>query len=390
MSHQKKSILHIASDEKFINAANLIFEKAFPGSNKFLIPLSRFQKEMKYVDPKPNVDRINKSSHTVGHLAKQTLNYDCIFLHGFTELNCEVYLASPVKDKIIGLLWGAELYVDRYLPGYPLTGDLTSALNLKEPRKSFKEQLKDLIRKVVYKKIETVADSPKLAAATISYLATLYREECDFFKEKKILSEECKFFPFCYYPLEYINQGNEKATIKGNDILLGNSASDTNNHLEAFVMLKNIGIGNRKLVVPLSYGSKVYADYVQKIGDETFNGNFNPLRTFMPLEDYNRILQSCGVVVMNHYRQQAVGNIVMMLWLGSKVYLNESSTFYCYLKRIGIIVFSIDKDFRIENPEVLDNLQFDDVHHNRQVLKKTIGLQQIVDNLREGMSEYFK
>jgi dTDP-N-acetylfucosamine:lipid II N-acetylfucosaminyltransferase len=383
------SILHIASDEKFINAANYIFEKAFPGCNHFIIPHSRFNRHLKYVTKKENIEIVYYGGGLIRTLTKEIKKYDCIILHGITDLNGTVFLNSLTKDKFIGILWGAELYTDENFPERNLKGKLTSSLQLQEPEPTFIERMKDHIRKIIYPKNITQKDASKLAATSLSFFGVPYEEEFIYFREKKLISEECRLIPFTYYPLEYLLQNNESTEIKGNDILLGNSASLTNNHLEAFQILRTLNLDHRKIIVPLSYGNRSYADYIQEKGSELFNENFKPLRKFMPLADYSRELSCCGIVIMNHFRQQAVGNIFMMLWFGSKVYLNESNTIFHFLRRIGIKVYSIENELNMDNPDALTNLSRNEIDHNRTLLKKAIGEECVLGALKEGITRYF-
>ncbi len=55
--------------------------------------------------------------------------------------------------------------------------------------------------------------------------------------------------------------------------------------------------------------------------------------------DYLSVVRSCGHVVMNHMRQQALGNIFAALWRGAHVYMN-ATTAYGGLARMG---FAIDR-----------------------------------------------
>ena len=86
---------------------------------------------------------------------------------------------------------------------------------------------------------------------------------------------------------------------------------------------------------------------------------------------------------MNHYRQQAVGNILAMLWMGAKVFLDERNSFYHYLKRIEIHVFSISEDLVPENKTVFHKLTPDQVSTNRMILQNEIGIETLQRELKE-------
>ena len=173
------------------------------------------------------------------------------------------------------------------------------------------------------------------------------------------------------------------ARVMNDNILLGNSASATNNHLEAFELLQNLPIQQRKIIVPLSYGSENYANKIINKGKKLFNFNFSPLVDFMSLHDYNEYLEQCGIVIMNHYRQQAVGNVLSMLWIGAKVFLDERNTLYHYLNRIGVIIFSIQKDLTKNNLEVFTLLSNDEQDINRKILQQEVGQEHLMKQLQK-------
>lgn len=389
MSVRKISILHLASDEKFINAANMIFEEAFPESNLFVIPQSRFNKQLRYVKPVRNIQTVGLSHRLLNELTNRAKNYDCIFLHGITPFNSSFALKSDQWKKITGILWGAELYSDENFPDGNLLGRLTAAIPEQKMKPGIKDWFKAIGRKVLYPGTHEDNTAVGLASPKLNFLAIPYEEELKFFQARNILSPGCKMIPFTYFPLEYIVQGNEELTISGNDILLGNSAYKTNNHLEAFQILKEINTGNRRIVTPLSYGNAYYGDLIATKGREVFGNQFYGVREFMPINKYNELLQTCGIAIMNHYRQQAVGNIFSLVWMGSKVYLNEQNTVFQYLKRIGIQVFSIEKDLKKPEPSVLENLPITDIQSNREILKKEISLNKLIQDLRLAIDENF-
>ena len=304
-------------------------------------------------------------------------------------MNSTLFVASEEKSKSVGILWGAELYNDENFPGKVLLGDLTSNIKLPKPSKSQNEIIRSALRKLLFQDVNLNKDVVRQAASGLNYFGVPYQEEFDYFADRRIIDQKCKYIPFTYYPLEFILRGNEKIKTNGNNILVGNSANYTNNHLEVFRILNKLGVEDRKIIVPLSYGDLQYGEYIYSEGLRLLRDNFVPLRTFIPLAEYTRKLQSCGIAIMNHYRQQAIGNILMMLWLGSKVYLSPSNTLYHYIKQIGIKVFSIDQDLVSDNPDALINLSEGEANHNRIILKQEFSERVVVRRLRGSVLKYF-
>jgi len=147
MAERKISILHLASDEKFINSADYIFEKAFPGCNHFIIIHPRFNRKLTYVKLKENFEPVPRVNKLIEILAERTEHYDCVFLHGITDLNSTVFLSSKDKHKFVGCFWGAELYTEENFPGNSLKGELTASIKLPKPEYTLKERVKNLDNK---------------------------------------------------------------------------------------------------------------------------------------------------------------------------------------------------------------------------------------------------
>ena len=387
MANANQKIIHIASDEKFIDAAIYIFEKAFPGRNLFIIPKSSFNRKLIYVKEHENIEIVPNNRFLLKYLLERIPGYECVVLHSLNEFNSTLFISSSEQEKFVGIFWGAELYTKEVFPDKEFLGKYTSSINL--PKKTtVSERIRAKLITLFRQDQALVKGSIKQAASKLMYFAVPYEEEFNFFQNKGIIPHYSRFIPFTYYPLEFILKGNEHIHVNGNDILIGNSANYTNNHLEVFYKINEIGIGNRKVILPLSYGDAQYGDYIHYQGVSIFGSGLISLRQFIPLEQYTLTMQRCGIVIMNHFRQQAIGNIVMMIWMGAKVYLNESNSFYHYLKRIGVIVFSIDSDLHKGNERVFTNLEESDAMENRRKITVAFSETTVVRNLCNSLHKY--
>lgn len=379
-------ILHIAPDEKFIGSIQWQFERIFPDQNKYFIFLTNNAKQTKYVQIDDRVALFGDDIGSCRNILKVLGEYDLVILHGLKYFQSRLVLKAPTEIKFVWFFWGGEIYDNPKAVGIDMLGRITQKRFL---IKGQKKVLKEAIRPIYYR-VKFGTSVPEIsilkAAKKIKYVGIIHEEEVEFLKRNAFIAEDAKHIQMTYYPLEFIFKGIEDITVSGNNLLLGNSASLTNNHLEAFAILKSKDLANRKLVVPLSYGDPEYASEICLMGKRMFGEAFMPLREFMPLQEYNTILSSCSVVVMNHYRQQAVGNILAMLWMGAKVYLNESNTFYHYLRRIGIEVYSLDKDFVPDNKETLESLSPMQIESNRKLLVKAISFESTKATLKKTLS----
>ncbi len=375
-------ILHIAPDEKFINSIHWQFEKIFPEENKYFVFLTGKTEELKYVKVKKNVNIIRDDDKSLQLVLAELKNCKLAVLHGLKYFQSRIVLNLNFKIKLLWCFWGGEIYDNPNALGLQMIGIKTKQRFVKT---SFIEELKKRVKPLYYflrKRTLIPDDSILKAAKKVEYIGIVHKEEIQFLKEHNFIDSSAEHVQMTYYPLEFIFRGIENISISGNNILLGNSASLTNNHLEALEILGQFNIEERKIVMPLSYGDKKYAKEINQIGVKLFPKNFEPINSFMPLEVYNHRLSQCNIVIMNHYRQQAVGNIVAMLWMGAKVFLNETNTFYLFLVRIGVHVFSIKNDLRPENKTIFDRLTDDEISQNRKILTKHLSFETMAQNLK--------
>ena len=95
--------------------------------------------------------------------------------------------------------------------------------------------------------------------------------------------------------------------------------------------------------------------------------NFKPLTEFMSINEYHKIISSCSIVIMNHIRQQALGNIISMMYFGAKVFLNKKNPIYSFFLSQGAVIFSIDM---INDESISRKLTKKEIEINRNILNQ--------------------
>lgn len=110
---------------------------------------------------------------------------------------------------------------------------------------------------------------------------------------------------------------------------------------------------------------KEYIENETKLADKC-----KVLDTFLSFEEYNEIMNDCGFVIMNHVRQQALGNIVAMMYRGAKIFLREESILFKYFKEQGAHVYSL-QELELEPALLEDRLTKVQIDHNRKILRST-------------------
>lgn len=147
-------------------------------------------------------------------------------------------------------------------------------------------------------------------------------------------------------------------------IMVNHQASQTGNHGTLMRKIKEIDSSNLYVkLVPLSYGSVGIKQNVQKLGKKLFNDKFEPLMTYMALDEYNKKLASVDIAFFGQHRQEAAGNIIQLLRNGVKVFLRNDNSLLNYYRSLGYLVYSFEDDFNSIND--LKSLSITEKQHNR-------------------------
>src|SRR5690606_34099610 len=148
----------------------------------------------------------------------------------------------------------------------------------------------------------------------INFFCTYIKEDFELYS--KYYPNKLEYCEIGYLTINQYLAGQNDLRINNNakDIIIGNSNSLENNHLDVFEIIKDSNF-NERVFVPLSYGiDQKYKSVVLSRGKELFNDKFYPLLDFMERDKYFNLLSGCSAAVFYHYRQQAMGNILALLY----------------------------------------------------------------------------
>ncbi len=139
---------------------------------------------------------------------------------------------------------------------------------------------------------------------------------------------------------------------KLNNVIIGNNAGSLNNHIDIINIIKRVeSKSNFEFNLFFSYGNEpVYAEKLKKSLTEMKNVKL--LVDFYDKEAFESIYEKSAALVINSYRQNALGNIFTAIKVGCKIYLNSRGTTYKWLIAEGFIISEIEEleaDLKIEN-----------------------------------------
>lgn len=366
---------HLMIDDKFIESFIDIAEKVSPQKNVYVYTFSfpgKYVKNHEGVIAPYGSDALHKI------LSGLQAN-DKLFIHWFDD-KLTPYLQIIDRSVFIGLfLWGGdfleqtpELIKNNY-------GTETYRWVERKKRCSMFHKTINPVKWLRMLKDYSTFRSRMSAMYKLLYANRnqfLERLDCMYhWNEDDILiiesayNVEIKFHEFFYdLGLQKIQPDFNALPSGKNIIWLGNSATPTNNHLEALISLKPYKGQPYQIVSPLSYGLNWYGKEIAQKGYMLHGNSFLGLMDFIPLDDYLKFIQQADVVIMNHHRSQAGANIFAFIYMGKKVFLNKRSTVYRLLKRNGIKVFDTDTIGQTDFETLMKPLDREDRIQNSQKL----------------------
>lgn len=350
------NLLHLLPDEKFTPFTVDFCEKAFPGQNRFRIhsqnpdnPTFAAQTDNTRVQSGYYQDRTE--------LLADTEWCNLVIIHGLSSVTAKLFDGIDVSAPLVWVGWGADYY--NLLP------DETLKFGLPASRALFSNHA--LVRQFPFLAENPITKLAKkaLRGPTPPQWAQEFLPRIDFFSVIPIdwfgLEEVCPSFKaahldyFPYYTVEHSFAPGPRQ-MEGPDILVGNSATSANNHVETLKIVSDADTLGGRILVPLSYGRKHYADEIIKLGKNLFGDRFTPLVDFLPVEEYNNLIASCGRIVLGHQRGQAMGNLTAALYKGAKVFVRPENPYFQFYVDRGASLKSLSNErdlseFNSEMPE---------------------------------------
>ncbi|GLS89621.1 hypothetical protein GCM10007916_06880 [Psychromonas marina] len=246
-----------------------------------------------------------------------------------------LFFAPKILKKTAWVLWGGDVYYAQY-------------------NKTIKSKIIEFLREKVIKRIPLI----------ISYV------KGDFDVIQKQYNSGAKYLK-ADYPSPIDISAIEKTCIKDVDdlkktkiIVLGNSADPSNEHFESIDILSKYKNESILIKCILSYGGNdEYKNQVIKYGKEKFEEKFLPILEYQSFDEYLEMINASDICVLNHKRQQGLGNQKVFLMLMKKLYISNVTTPFDYFKSIDINIdatekivdMSYEEFIRTDNKYLLNN-----------------------------------
>jgi dTDP-N-acetylfucosamine:lipid II N-acetylfucosaminyltransferase len=373
-------IVHLATDTKATPLARSLFEQAFAGQNRWLLEKTR-RGAIHHMDAASGIVHLGSSPLRFVSIARELRGASCVVVHSMTSTYARSLLRLSQGCLVVWWSGGGDYMqlLEPRLGGLllPRTAELLRRLRPAQPTSTLLSRLRARWRV----RGAEPATLPLASAAQRIDVFSVNPIDAEMLREV-LPSLRAPLHTIPSFTVEDVFSAGPKA-MDGPDILLGNSANPSGNHLEAFELLRHRIPEGGRIVAPLSYGRSHpgYAQAVIAAGRATFGERFEPLTGWMPIDAYNTRIARCGVVLMNHRRQQAVGNICAALYRGASVYLRRDNPLWRFFTDQGICLHAIET-LEADPLAPLQALTPDQRQRNRQAVAARYGRERVVAGIR--------
>jgi len=329
-----KRVIHLFTDEKFVDK----FAKKYANSdfqNKFVF----LGKAGKY---KGGLDRLAEfiaiDSAEYNDLPRRIeADYDILIVYNLCSIKS--YLISQISSDRLTIVWnffGTEIYS---LPG--LRRKFLSGPTIKLLKGDINFRFKLLVKNILSAlRIRPSQHGLFLRAVKrVNHFAWYSIEEYNYLQSLI----NFKLPAYLHLSVNNILRDVRPECNKSANILLGNSRSPFNNHLDMLQLLEKCQFNNQ-VTVPFNYGSgKNYAAALKKRAGN-MNVNVVFLEQFMAYPEYIKVINSHCAAIYNSHRQLALGNIMICIVCGLKIYLSTKNPLLAWLSNNDFRVYSIETD----------------------------------------------
>lgn len=316
-----KKIYHIHTDFKFLYDSQRFEDELL--NNQLIFIGEKDEKNALYHD-----SALFFSPDDLSKVLETVTDADLIVFYAMCDKKIKLLNQLPSSVKTAWRFFGYELYGTRH--------DLmfsTKTLEIMYKRKSYFLGVFFWLN-FYYKSLKRYLESKKKLEyiAKIDYILLFAEEEYIYLKKHWKMPK--------FVRLNLDNKLSETDFSQSeNRVIVGNSRNSFNNHLDILDIISKHKT-ETNFTFFLNYGNK--GRYYQEVLERIYHlNNYTIFDEFLNKEEFERIYSTSSSLVLNSYRQMALGNIFMAMKYGLKIYLNNKSPLKAWLLHNGINVSSI-------------------------------------------------
>lgn len=294
-------VIHIFPKEKFTSNFKKYIDENFGTDNHMFFIYESCDYVELSIKNLENVVFVDSyaSIFTKSEYYDQLLNARKIIIHFFVYSRNLNRSMSKIIHKTYPVFWGGDFYSDK-----KINFDKNLVLYIK----------RHVVKKLKYKMISK-------CKAVVNLIST----------EEKVFRKISGYKGRCLIAgymgnTDIINKyKHSKKSVDPYKVIVGNSATSSNFHYEVLDIICKYKNENVQFIFPLSYGDDKYRNELINYAQDKLGDTFLPLIHFCEYEEYVKMLSECSVGIFNNNRQQALGNINIMVRSGCKLFIKRDT-----------------------------------------------------------------
>ncbi len=358
-------ILHVFSDDKFFDVVSDFFDglDAVENLYYFLAPTSDYK--FVYIHHHEKVKVFNSKRQYLKAFSDPAI--DVVYFHSLPHKLYYLFNHIDDKKKVVWWSWGWDIYGTFHL--LPPLLDVKRYGELTEKKAGNYWLSSYCLIRYPYWILRLFYDiwQRRKVIGRIDYFSPVLPVEYEMMKERV---KGFRAEPFMMRGPGWRANGFRSPAGEGRNILIGNSLTKTNNHLEIFEHIRNYSLDVQKYIIPISYGGEYGKDEIKQLA-RLPEDSAVWLEGFIPKAEYDALFNNITHAIFGHLRQQGLGNIYTCLANGIKIFFFRDSTTYKSLKNDGYRVFTIEDDLTEDALRTV--LPPDDVATNHRILSEQFG-----------------
>ena len=269
---------------------------------------------------------------------------DSIILHSLSySIGTFLFMKRSSLRKMTWWVWGNDLYMT-----HRIRRDISSLKKrlvyyLKVTLNLFYAPLYDLLWKCLF-----FSRVKKMNSIVVCCRADQDEVRRRFGPDIKVFRS---YYTAGHYYREFV-QLEEKRTDNSINILIGHSAFAFLKHKDYLDRLLAYKDEDIKIVLPLTYGDASYADEIENYAKALYGDKALVLREGLDYLDYVKLMKTIDVAIFDYKHQSALGNIMLLLLFGKKVYLSSKGVLFKGFKEDGVNVYDCDEIGKIPLKEL--------------------------------------
>lgn len=314
----KMKYMHVIWNDKFSEMFIKFLNNNFDPNEHHFVYMGGLNPNEFPITEGPNIFYNRSKLKSYFYFLRKIYTSDKIYIHGLFNPHVVLllFLQPWITKKCNWIVFGGDLYT------------------YKKPKLTIKSKIYEMMRRGVISRFGSIST---LVKGDYELVKKWYITKAKYNEAKYLNLDRIEYLD------KLLKNSSNKLKKEYVSIIIGNSATATNNHKEVLDYISKFKSEDIRIYCPLSYGNKQYGEEIIEYAQNIFGEKFVPILNYMDLFEYMDFLNNMDIGIFNNDRQQGMGNISSLVYLGKKVYLSKNTVmWHHFTENIGLEIYDVN------------------------------------------------